>query len=280
MKKLTVIFGLIILVTACNIFENKEKKAIEICQKAKVQFETDLALTNVFLNTLGLDVNATWLDYANMVAKKENNKKYGWKARATGERNIYLVSFVDQNNWGHQWEVDSEQQIVKSVNENEYLSRKYGMSRLDPDGNFQITNITTDTLKLEKKYSYYSESSSKEIVYMFKASVVNKTGKKLTGANITGKLHVIFKEKTIEGISDENYEFQSKISKSSPWEPDTKKDFNIQTIGIEEIYVGYKPEYVFFEINLEAEDPIGFKYDKNIAEYDLKSKWGNLKKHD
>ncbi len=37
-----VIFGLTIL-TACSLFENKEKKAIEICQKAKVQLSTDNA---------------------------------------------------------------------------------------------------------------------------------------------------------------------------------------------------------------------------------------------
>ncbi len=276
MKKTTIIFGLILLVTACSLFENKEKEAIEICQKAKVQFETDIALTSLFLNTLGLDENVTWLDYANMVAKKDNNKKYGWKARATGERNIYLVSFVDQNNWGHRWEVDIEQQIVKYVDLDAYLCRKYGLSRFDPNGNFQITNITINTLKLEKKYSYYEENRSKEIVYLIKASVVNKTEKTLTDASISGTLQVIFKDKTIEGGADYESGFKVEISKSRPWNPNTVKDFYLKTNGIEGIYLSYQPEYIFFEVNLKAEDPIGFSYDKSIAEYDIKNQWGIL----
>jgi hypothetical protein len=280
MKKLMVIFGLTIL-TACSFFENKEKKAIEICQKAKVQLSTDNAFANLLLNAyggaLGLGENATWLDYANMQAKKEPNKKYDWKAEATSEKNIYLVAFVDQDKWGQRWEVDIEQQIVKFVNQNEYLSRKYGLSRFDPEGNFEITNITTDTLKLASQYDYYSENSSKEIVYVFKASVINKTGKTITDADISGKLQVIFKDKTVEGENDWDSGFKNKISKSRPWNPDTEKDFYIKTKGIETVYLDYKPEYVFFEINLKAEDPVGFSYDKNIAEYDLKYKWENLK---
>ena len=225
----------------------------------------------------GLTADATWLDYANMLAKQELNKKQDWTAEKTKEDGIYLVAFADEKGWGHRWEVTIEQQIVKHVNSNEYLCRKYGLSRFDSDGNFQITNIKTDTIKLEKENSYYSENNSKKIVYTLKASVINKTGKPLTSADISGKLQVIFKDKTVEGESNWESGFKTKISKANPWKPETERDFYIKTKGIEQIYLDYEPEYVFLEVNLKAEDPIGFSYDKGIEEYELKNKWKTLK---
>lgn len=263
--------------TACNIFENKEKKAIEICQKAKVQFQTNNILGQLGLSMYGLTADATWLDFANMLAKQDPNKKQNWTANKTNEVGIYLVSFADEKGWGHRWEVAIEPQIVKHVNSNEYLCRKYGLSRFDPDGNFQITKIVTDTIKLENENSYDSENNTSEIVYILKASILNKTGKSLTSAELTGKLQVIFKEKTVEGEKNWDSGIKTKISESRPWKPDTEKEFYIKTKGIDKIYLGYEPEYVFFEVNLKAEDPIGFKYDKGIAEYDLKNKWKSLK---
>ena len=102
----------------------------------------------------------------------------------------------------------------------------------------------------------------------------------MTSADVTGKLQVIFKDKTIEG--EENWEsgFKTKISKSNPWQPQTEKAFYIKTKGIEQIFLDYVPEYVFFEVNLKAEDPIGFTYDKGIEEYDLKNIWETLKNED
>ncbi len=272
MKKLTIIFGLTILITACNLFQDKEKKAIEICQKTKLQYDYSL-----LLGINGLDNNSTILDYANFQAKKEPNKRYDWEAKPTYVPNIYIVGFTDQDNWGQRWEVDIEQQIVKDINANEYLSRKYGLSSLDQSGNFEITNIIIDTLKLEKSNSYYSENSSPEIVYVLKASVKNKTNKTLSDAEISGKLQVIFKDKTIDGYSNEESGFKTKISTSKPWIPDTKINFYIKTKGIEKIYLNYEPEYVFFAVRLKAEDPVGFAYDKYIEEYDIKNKWKSFK---
>lgn len=276
MKKLTVILGLTMLITSCDFFENKEKKAIEICQKSKMQLQTDNIWGQLGLTMYGLSADATWLDYANMLAKQDPNKKQDWSAEKTIEKDIYLVAFADLQGWGHRWEVDIEHQIVKHINSNEYLSRKHGLSRFDPDYNFQITNIVTDTIKLEKERSYYSDNSQKA-VYVLKASIINKTGKALTSADVSGTLQVIFKDKTIEGESNWDSGFKTKISKSKPWSPDTEKEFLIKTKGIEQIYLDYDPEYVFFSVNLKAEDPIGFSYNKAIAEYDLKMKWKTLK---
>jgi hypothetical protein len=282
MKKLSIIYALAILISACNLFENREKNAIEICQKAKVQIETDNPFANLFQNSV-LGENVTWLDYANRYATDSPDKKYNWKAKATGEKNIYLVSFVDEDGWGLTWEVDMEQQIVKFVNPNEYLSRKYDLSRFDPDENFQITNIIMDTLKLENKYDEYSENKSKKVVYVLKASVLNKSGKTLTNAKISGKLQLIFKDRTINGEGNRDDfdagegRFKTIISKSKPWNPNTERDFFIKTKGIEDIYLDYEPEYVVFDVELEAEDPIGYSFDKCIEEYDIKDRWKALK---
>ena len=201
MKKLTIIFGLTILITSCSLFENKEGKAIEICQKAKVQLQTDNIWGQLGLSMSGLSADATWLDYANMLAKQDPNKILDWTASKTTEDGIYLVAFADDKGWGHRWEVIIEQQIVKYINSNEYLCRKYGLSRFDPDSNFQLTKILMDTIKLEKENSYFSKNNSKKIVYVLKASIINKTGKPLTSADVTGKLQVIFKDKRANDLT-------------------------------------------------------------------------------
>ena len=277
MYKLIIIFGLTALITSCNLFENKEKKAIQICQKAKVQIQISNVLGQLGLAKYGLTAGSTWIDYANVLAKQNPNKKQNWTAKKTKEDGIYLVAFADEDGWGHRWEVTIEQQIVKHINSNEYLFRKYGQTRFDPEGNFKIANIVIDTIKLEMDNSYYSENNSKKVVYILKASVINKTGKPLTSAEVSGKLQVIFKDKTIEGESNWDTGFKNKISKLNPWKPETERDFYLKTNGIEQIYLDYEPEYVFLEVNLKAEDPVGFTYDKAIEEYDLKRKWKFLK---
>jgi hypothetical protein len=287
MKKLSIIYALAILVSACNLFENKEKKAIEICQKAKVQSESDDAFTNLVLSEYGHKNDETWLDFADNIAKQDPNKKYEWKAKITDEADKYIVSFEDENNWGYNWEVDIEQQTVIDIDQNDYLSRKYGFSQLDPDKNFEITNITIDTLKMERQVLYSSSSEHyenvKAVIFEIKASVVNKTGKTLTDAKISGKLQVIFKDKTIEGKgnSDDFDEgegrFKTIISKSKPWNPNSERGFFIKTKGIEDIYLDYEPEYVVFDVELDAKDPIGYSFNKCIEEYDLKDKWKSLK---
>lgn len=277
MKNFVIILGLIILFSACDFFGYKEKQAIEICQKAKIQYGID----NIFglweLQLSGLTQESTWLDYANMMAKKNSNKKLDWTATKTDDKDIYLVTFADKDGWGFKWEVSIDQKIVKEVNTNEYLCRKYGISRLDTEDNFQITDIEINTIKLEREISYYSDSKNKKIICIFKASVKNRTGKTLTSAEISGKFQVIFKDKVIEGKSNWESGFKTNISINNPWKPYAKKVFYIKTEGIEKIYLDYEPEYVCFVVNLTAEDPIGFSYNKAIKEYELKKDFKSLK---
>src|SRR5690625_7974259 len=122
---------------------------------------------------MGIDQNTTWLDFAKLIVKDEPNQKYIWKAESTDEVGIYIVSFVDEKNWGHRWEVDIEEKMVKHINQNEYLSRKHGYSRLDRDGRFEVVNITTDTLILEKYYGLYSTDKSLDVVYLMNGTVIN-----------------------------------------------------------------------------------------------------------
>lgn len=150
-RQLLLSLSLILLFTSCNLFENKENKAIEICQKSKAQMATSNIWQYVGLSISGLSADATWLDYANILAKESPNTKLDWSATKTDKAGIYLVTFADNDGWGHRWEVDIDQQVVRSVNTNEYLSRKYGLSRLDGEQNFQITDITKNNLQVEKK---------------------------------------------------------------------------------------------------------------------------------
>ncbi len=275
MKKL-ILFACIFFLCSCSLFENKKKSAIEICQKAKVTFQSENPFVNLLLGSAGLGTNATWLDFANTIAKKDPNKKYDWDAKETKDNNLFLVEFVDENAWGYRWEVDIEQKIVKEVDGNDYLERKYGLSRLDVDSNFQINNIKKNTLKIEQLSSYW-EKTKNQIVYVINASVVNKTDKVITSAEIDGKLKLIFKDKTIKGTSDYNSGFKEKISENRPWKPNTARDFFIKTKGIETIYLQYMPEYVIFDVSLKAEDPVGYTFDKDIAEYDLMENWKGIK---
>lgn len=275
MKKFLTILTLTTLLTSCDLFVNKEQKAIETCQKAKVQFQSDNALENTFLNAYGLRTNATWLDFANMIAKQDPNKKYDWHARITDDNKFYIVDFTDPDNWGHSWEVDIEQKIVKSINENDYLSRKYGFTRFGGNEDFEVTKVEKSELQLDRNYSYYNSNVS----YIIKASVLNKTNKIITSATIGGELKLIFKDKIIVGGSNYESGFESRISENKPWEPNTTKEFYIKTKGIEKIYLNYVPEYVVFDISLKAEDPVGFSFDKDIADMNLIENWKVFKKN-
>ena len=75
MKKIGFILIIIAVISSCGIIENKEKTAIEICQKAKVQLQTDNMWEQLGLQLFGLNSDATWLDFANMLAKQTPNKK-------------------------------------------------------------------------------------------------------------------------------------------------------------------------------------------------------------
>lgn len=275
MKKILTILTLTTLLTSCSMFENKEKKAIEICQKAKVQYQSDNIFADLLLNIYGLGTNATWLDFANMLAR-DQNKKYEWHAYKTDDGKFYIVDFTDPDGWGHRWEVDIEQQIVKSINRSDYLTRKYGFSRFGGNDEFEVTEVQKSGLKLDKHYSYWDKTSSSEICYVFKASVINKTNKTITSATIDGKLQLIFTDKTVTGEGTYDSGFKSRVSKSKPWEPNTTKEFYIKTKGIDIIYLNYVPEYLVFNISLEAKDPVGYSFDQNITEMDLKEDWKTL----
>ena len=269
MKKVTAILGLTLLLTSCDFFENSGKKAIEICQKAKVQLQSDNIWGKLGLAISGLSADATWLDYANMLAQKQPNRKHDWSAKETDVNGVYLVAFTDERGWGHRWEIIIDEQIVKHINANEYLSRKYGFSRLSSSDEFTISNVRTDTLRIYQKY----KNSTPAIIYEFAGTIVNNTDKLIIDADIEGKLKLIFKEKTIEVGSGYSDGFVKNVTKSRPWKPGEEKEFKLTTDYIEMIYADYIPPYIIFEIALQAADPVGYSFDQNIEEIDLIENW-------
>jgi hypothetical protein len=259
------------LITFCFISCKSDRdKAIEICKNAKVQSSNPLGYA-------GLSIGATWLDYANAIAKEEPNKKLVWTADKAPDGKLYVVAFTDENGWGNRWEVDNEQQLVRNINLSDYLCRKYGLTSVDQEKQFELVDLVKESLAVKSDESSWIDNGEK-IRYELKASIRNNTDKTITEAQLDGRLKLIFKDKTVEGNQKYSSGFISKISKNQGvWYPNTTKQFIIQTTGLELIYLGYVPEYVVFDLRLSAEDPVGYRYNKSVAEIDLKQRWDRLK---
>jgi hypothetical protein len=269
-----IIFGVIIVsfFTILKPYEDK-KESIELVQKANIE-------ENALINTL--EGVKTYGDLANQEAKENPNTKYKWDSEKTTESGVYLVSFTDEKGWGSRWEVNIKENIVRYINNNEYLSRKYGFTRVSQEGEFTVSEQFT--LKIEKHYDYLSDKNSKVVVCEIDGSVINNTDKVITSADIEGIFMLIFKDKTVKGVSNCNGLFSSdcgftkKVSESNPWRPKESREFTIKTKGISNVYLNYQPPYVVFDIALNAKDPIGYKFNKYIYEQDLKEEWEKLRK--
>ena len=117
--------------------------AIEICKQSKIPLSESLSMKEY-----GLSPTATWLDFSNMIAQQDPNKKLNWEAEQVKDNEVYIVAFVDEKGWGQRWEVTPEQKIVKFINTNEYLSRKYGLSRKGGSTEFKVLVSFTSTKAL------------------------------------------------------------------------------------------------------------------------------------
>lgn len=191
--------------------------------------------------------------------------------RKTPENDIYLVSFSDDEGWGSRWEANLDGQTVIYVNNNDYLSRKYGLSRLDRSEAFKISKV------IEMGFTGVSIDTDPALTgkpgYTFKGTIINESGNTITSANISASLKLIYKEKSIEGKEVSGSKFLEEISDSNPWLPKTERNFQIRTDTIEPVFLNYKPEYVFFRIGVTAHNPVGYSYDRDILEHDLMEQW-------
>lgn len=265
MKRTYVIIAVLLcnIMLFCSCESKREQEAIKICQESEFHWVEEGFLWNH-------EKTYTGLDFANIIVKQEPNKKYHWKARATDKKNVYIVRFVDEENWGYSWEVNIIEKTVVSINANEYMSRKYGLSRLDKDALFKITNVTSDTLKL----------SNGGVSYKIKGKVVNHTGKSISKADMEGSLTLYFENKTekVKNSIFKNFDILKKnVSESRPWKDGETIDFTIITNEIKNIYLEYDPQYVFFTIEMSASDPIGYSYNKTIYEVDMKDRWNTFR---
>lgn len=228
MKRIFTFLLLTTFISSCGLLENKEKKAIEICKQSKVQFNMDNPFANLFLGAQGLNSDATWQDFANIIAQEQPNKKHDWTAEEPDEEGVFIVTFADERGWGHRWEVTLDEQVVKHINSNEFLCRKYGFSRLSGSEEFKITSTELYTLRFYKKY----RNSEPTVIYEFKGTVLNNTDKVITDAEIQGELKLIFEEKTVKEGGGNSDGFTQIISKSSPWKPNEERNFQLKTDGI------------------------------------------------
>jgi hypothetical protein len=260
---------LVLIITSCQ-----GEKAIELVKEANTPSELwSFGLLLQSAKEGGLtEGGLTWNAWCNRIAKESPNKKFSWSSSETKENGIYIVGFLDEDNFGQHWEVNVKEEIIILTNGNEYLTKKYGFVRLDPENLFEITSVKTDTLRFFKK-----GNSINEIDYKMEFSLINRTNKKLTKADIKAYLKVIFEDKIIEGKSTYYSGFKNPVSSSNPWNPDSERRLVITTKSIEGIYASYEPKYVSFELELKASDPVGFTFNRNVIEYDLLAQWNKRK---
>jgi hypothetical protein len=288
-SRLLVITTILLVLIGCD---RGKKQSIEIVQKSQVQFVQQEISDNPFLKLLqlelqkelgagsGLAPNSTWLDFANKIAKEDPNIKYEWNSASTSETDVYLVAFADNVGWGHRWEVNIKNSIAKYVNQDEYLSYKYGLSRLDNDTLFEVIDLSKNVISNQYKNG---KRGSKEIVYLIKGKIKNKTGKTLTSGKLKGNLKIIYKDKSVIGSSKCDFwetkcGFKRNITTNAPWKNNDAIEFSLVTEGIDDLYIDYEPEFAFFNLELQTGDPVGFDYDKAIAEFDVKKQWASFKK--
>ncbi len=287
MKKRFAIIPLLLccIILICSCESKREQEAIKICQETKMQLDLGFAsqfgdadnmlsqlIIKASLSMYGLDYEtSTWLDFANMVAEQHPNEKFHWTAEATVTKNVYQVGFVNEEDWGHFWEVNIKEKTVMHLNQKDYKSREYGHSRLDKNAPFKITSVTADTLKL----------SNTGVSYKIQGKVVNHTGKSISHADLSGSLKVIFENKT-EEVSNSYYKnnkvLKKEVSESHPWKEGESIDFSVITNEVKQIYLDYDPQYVFFTMEMSASDPVGYSYNKAIYEKDMKERWNAIRK--
>lgn len=266
---------------SCNIIDDKISKAIKLVQVSNVTIENENYWSHLLNGTFNNTDKMTWLEFANTISSELPNEHFKWSGVGTTIEGIYLISFVDSSGWGHSWQVNVDQKIVRHINQNEYLSRLYGLSRLDKSKEFPIVKLVNNELKLKKI------NDGKEVFYVMNGQIKNLSDRLITEAKINGALKLIFKDKTVEaGTKNSLIEFyselynkgnltnfNSKATTKNIWKPNEVKEFHFKTSGLDRIYLDYLPEYVLFEIHLVAMDPTGYKFDKNIYEIDLKQEW-------
>lgn len=242
---------------------------------------------NAIQNNMVLAQNA--LSITMQQAFSDPNQQYEWKARETEEGNIYLVSLVKKGtNSGWRWQTNYRTKEVAYVNNNRFLCEKYGLFRKDTNGKFTIDNISTNKLYIPDKendknisnnvspkdpFALFRNNKRKNYIpkeyinYSLKGSVKNNTNKTITNASLQANLYIVFNiEKTITiknygGLSD-------KITSNTPWKPGETRLFSFSA-NIDKIYENYKPEFTINDIQLSAEDPVGFSYNEIIEELDV-----------
>lgn len=93
----------------------------------------------------------------------------------------------------------------------------------------------------------------------------------ITKATAKATLKLVFKDKTII-VSEKTIKIP-KVSNKNPWSKGSRKKLSFDTKSIDNVYLKYLPEYVVFEIDLYAEDPINNIYNRNIKEEIITKEW-------
>jgi len=255
MKKSFVLYSILaafVLLMGCDY----SKKAIELVKNTK---ESGQILTNSEQMQKEIDEGA------------KKNIQYKWVANKHEQYNTWIVSFVDTvYERGYFWEADLNNNIVKSINDNWLLKKKYGITPLRKDRNFTIEEIETEEVVLQ------NTRLNNGVVYRIKGKIKNNTDKNITKCYLGATLVVIYTEQKILEQKENNDSNFARPSTSNPWKPNETKDFLIVTEAIDQIYKEYKPEDAFCFILISAEDPLGYEYSGAFEERSLKKHFSEI----
>jgi len=251
----TILFSIFICITLINC--DNSKKAIELVQNSKDYGQN---LTNLEKMQKEIEEGA------------KKNIQYIWEAKLDEKNNTWIVSFVDTiQKSGFFWEADLKNNIVKLINSNWLLKKKYNLTPLRGDRLFTLQDIEIEEV------IFQNTRSNNGIVYRIKGKIKNNTEKIITNCQISANLIVIYSE---QKIFDQYEHSDSKFiqpTNKDPWKPGETKDFYIITTAIDEIYKDYTPEDAFCFIYIYAEDPLGFEYKNAFVERQLKKHFSELK---
>ena len=217
---------------------------------------------------------------------KALGKKNTWKAQhVKGE--TYLVCYVNNNGHGRYYELDMKTNTLHDASMNPYLSYKYGLinpSLYEDSGIWQrkengleaqfykSRTFQVDDMKRTATFN----RQTKKITYKIEGSLTNNSGENISGVDLRNtSISVIYQAKKVEMPLKAVRGALHKVSKSNPWKNNTKIDFELE-IPVDAMYINYPPEGVLLLIQLEAENIVGYNYNKVIYQEDISESWANL----
>ena len=245
---------------------SEDWRAIGLVKRTKLTPAEQLAVA-----FSGKAVSGTVEDYVNAIAAREPTVRFRWSARKApqGKRaGHWLVGFVRDggkyDGWGFFWLANVSTGIVRRVTGDPLLEAEFGMSPLDRDAPFTLQ---------PDDYAVYegSEWSGRKVIVAAFGRIKNDTDRVLHAGNVRATWTATFSDEKVleEGCYFAHCKLLPKLSSRRVWPPGEWRAFKITLSGIDPVYQDYQPRSAVLRIRLDVQDPLGFSFDKALAEIPL-----------